>query len=239
MLAQANSGHIDEIIEAGDDEELKSIDLRGGGRFQQVPSNMPMVKPDLLYISGARGSGKSFYTAQYLKQFKIYYPTYRIYLLSQKPADDTLDKFISKRIDCSQVAEAQFTAKDFEKSLVIFDDVDTLPSTKSNNVKEAVYALMTDIIETCRSLGVFGIVTSHLVANSNESKRILNGCTSFTFFLATSTKQVKYALENYFGFDRKEIRKILAMKDTKFITVFREAPQVIMTSNDILFQSEL
>ena len=220
------------------DEPIKSIVLRGGS-LQQVPSNLPFTQPDLLYISGRRGSGKSYYIAEYLIEFIKMYPTYRIYMFSGKPKDELLDKFISKRIDVNKVREAMFTAHDFAKSLVIFDDIDTLDDSKENNVKKSVYDLMNDIIETGRSLGVFCIVTSHIASNNGESRRILNGCSSFTFFLASSSHQTTYTLQNYFGFSPKQIKKILAIEDSRWCTIYRDIPQIVMTQSKIMMQSQI
>jgi len=229
----------DSALEIEDDKEpIKSIALRGE-KLQQIPSNLPFTQPDLLYVSGRRGSGKSYYIAEYLIEFVKMYPTYRIYMFSGKPHDELLDKFISKRIDLGKIKEAMFKAVDFAKSLCIFDDVDSLEESKENNVKKAVYDLMSDIIEVGRSLGVFCIVTSHLSANGKESKRILNGCTSFTFFLASSSHQTSYTLQNYFGFSPKQIKKILEIDDSRFVTIFRDTPQIVLTSNKISFQKEI
>lgn len=243
MIEQIKNGKgnnitFEEEEEGGGSEPLKHIELRGGS-FQQIPSNQPRVDPDLIYVSGRRGSGKSYWIAQYLQQFKEYYPRYRIYLFSAKEEDKLLDQFITKRIDVNEVRDAQFTSKDFETSLVIFDDVDSLPTEKNNNIKADVYKVMTDIIETGRSLGVFCIVTSHLAANSGESKRILNGCSSYTFFLSSSSHQTEYSLNNYFGFTKKQIKKIQNMKGARSVTIIRTCPQLIMTNTEIMFQNEL
>ena len=171
----------------------------------------------------------------------MYYPKYRIYLFSQKNKDDLIDKYIDKRINVNHTdfKNAGFSAKDFEKSLVIFDDVDSLSTDKDNNIKKVVYDIMTDVIETGRSLGVFCIVTSHLSANNTESKRILNGCTAYIFFKNSSTYGTTYTLKNYFGLSPKQIKKMFDLPDTRFICIFREIPQIIMTSKDLLFVNQL
>lgn len=237
-IKQGQPIEIDEEIEIGEGKLIKSITLHGG-QFQQCPSNQPRICPDLMYVSGRRGSGKSFYIAMYLAEFVKMYPRYRIYLFSQKQQDDLLDKYITKRIDTQHVIDAQLEAKDFTESLVIFDDVDSLPCEKGRDIRAAVYNVMTDVIETGRSLGVFCIVTSHLTCNAGESKRIINACTSFTFFLNSSTHQTNYALQTYFGFSRKQVKKLLAVNEGRFVTIYRDCPQVAMTTNKIMFQSEI
>jgi len=229
----------DAALELEDENEIIKAIIPRGEKFQQIASNLPFTQPDLLYVSGRRGSGKSYYIAEYLQEFIKMYPTFRIYMFSGKAKDELLDKYLSKRIDITKIKEAGFVAADFEKSLVIFDDIDCLDESKENNVKKAVYDLMNDIIETGRSLSVFCIVTSHIASNHGESKRILNGCSSFTFFLASSSHQTEYTLKNYFGFSPKQIRKILAIDDSRWCTVFRDIPQIVMTQTKIMFQSQI
>ena len=98
---------------------------------------------------------------------------------------------------------------------------------------------MTDIIEVGRSIGVYCIVTSHLAANFNESRRILNGCTSFIFFLASSAHQTSYVLKNYFGLSPKQIDAIMAIEESRWVCLFRDVPMTIMTDKSIFFASEL
>lgn len=240
MIINKNKHGINiEEFEVIEKEHNKSILLNGNGKFQQSISNMPFTQPDCIYISGRRGSGKSFYIVGLLKEFIKYYPKYRIYLFTAKEHDELFEQFKIKKIDVSQVKNAEFRSSDFKESLVIFDDVDSLPDDKDKNYKKPVYDIMTDIIETGRSMGIFTIVTSHLAANSGESKRILNGCSSFTFFLASSSHQTEYTLKHYFGFSPKQIKKILAIDDSRWVTVFRECPQILLTQNKIMFQSEI
>ena len=198
-----NKFKVDEIIN-DNDEVINEINLNGG-KFQQVPSNFGR---DLIYVSGRQGSGKTFYIAHYLEEFKKYYPKIPIYLFSAKKEDKLLDDKINKRIDVAMVKDAQFEAQDFKNCLVIFDDVDSLPDDKNNNIKKSVYDIMTDIIEVGRSLNVHCIITSHLAANNNESKRILNGCNSLVFFNNSSTHSGDYALKNYFDRNKNDISKL-------------------------------
>ena len=201
------------------------------GRFQIVPTNN-INDPDTYLIVGKAGSGKSFLIAQYLQQFKIYYPKYRIYLFSQKTSDKHLDSFITKRIPLDKIGPAQFTVDDFKNTLVIFDDIDTIDDKEVN---KATFALLQMILEVGRSNGIFTIMTSHLATDREKTKRILNRCTAFIFFKKSSGRNTTYCLEEYMGFTHKEAKALYKI-DTFAYCIFRMAPQIICCQGELLFQ---
>ena len=52
-----------------------NIDLEPHQSFQQITSNK---ERDILYITGASGSGKSYYSAEYIKQYIKKHPKMRL-----------------------------------------------------------------------------------------------------------------------------------------------------------------
>ena len=204
------------------------------GNFQIAPSNI-YGKPDRIYFSGMAGSGKTFALAQYVQQFKKYYPKYRIYLISQKPNDKLLDKLIHKRIPLDQLIEANFEAEDFAESLFIADDIDTISDKK---IEKATFDLITKVLEIGRSLNTFMCLTMHLAANHNQTKRILNGCTHYVYFNQGSTRGTEYALQNYFGFAKDEINKLRKL-NSRSVCIVRSVPQLVIANNLICFQNTL
>lgn len=209
------------------------ITLRSG-YFQVVPTN-DLNNPDTIYIAGKAGSGKSFWIARFLVQFKKYYPKFRIYLFSQKDHDKHLDSLITKRIPLNKLAEANFEVADFKETLMIWDDIDTI---EDKAVNKATYALLEKILEVGRSSSIFTIMTSHLATDRDKTKRILNRCTAFVFFKKSSGKNTTYALENYINLTAREIRTLMRL-DTHAYVIFRMAPQVILTHNELMFQALL
>jgi hypothetical protein len=120
--------------------------------------------------------------------------------------------------------------EDFKDSCIIFDDVDVLKDKKVRNI---VYTLLDLCLETGRHHNITVIITNHLACDGKNTKRILNECKTITFYpLAGINRQLKYMIENYIGFDKKEIQK-LKNGTSRAVTVFREYPQFVLTENEI------
>ena len=204
------------------------------GNFQLAPSNV-YGQPNRIFVCGRAGSGKSFWVAEYLQQFKKFYPKRRIYLISQKTHDKLLDPLIHKRIPINEIEDAQFTADDFKECLVLFDDVDVISNKKE---EKAVFDLIAKILEVGRSLDTYCILTLHIAASHGQSKRILNACTHFTYFKDSATHSNEYVLSNYFGFDKNEL-KALKKLNSRSITIIRDVPQLVLSNDLLCFQNKL
>jgi len=200
-----------------------------------VPTNV-LTHPDLLFIVGARGSGKSFFLNSYVKQFKSFYKNALIYLISAKKEDHLLDKYVLRiATEPEKFIAADFKYDDFEPgSLIIFDDVDSF----EGEMQKAAYGLMKDVIDCARSRPLFCAITSHLSANSSMTKNQNNSCTHFVFFPLSSTHQTSYVLKNYFGFDTKTVKKLLALP-SRWVCIIRNIPIIILTEHGVFFKSEL
>ncbi len=58
----------------------------------------------ILYVSGASGSGKSFYTSDYMKEYNRLFPKNKIYIFSSLEKDEKLDAVKNtKRIKLNEV----------------------------------------------------------------------------------------------------------------------------------------
>jgi hypothetical protein len=238
---QLTEDEFDELLNESDNKNAltgstvskEKIVLRSGNFFV-APSNV-YGKPDRIFICGRAGSGKSFWLAEYLVQFRKFFPKRRIYLISQKTSDKLLDKLIHKRIPIEDLAEAQFEADDFKECLVICDDVDVISDKRQ---EKNVFDLIAKILEVGRSLDTFLILTLHIAASHNQSKRILNACTHFVYFKDSATHSNNYVLENYFGFDKQELRALKNL-NSRSITIIRDVPQLVLANNLLCFQNKL
>jgi hypothetical protein len=237
-----NEEELDEILEnesnagaglKGSNIQKDKIVLRSGN-FQIAPSNI-YGSPNRIYYAGMPGSGKTFALAEFVVLFKKYKPNYRIYLLSQKPNDKLLDKLIHKRIPLDSLPDANFEAEDFKESLLIADDVDTI---SDKTVEKATFDLIDKCLEVGRSLDTFMCLTMHLPANNKQTRRILNSSTHYVYFKNSSSHGNSYVLENYYGFDKKEIQKLSKLSG-RSVTIIRDVPQLVMSNDLLCFQSKL
>jgi len=201
-----------------------------GDVFQPIPN--PKTERQILYITGASGSGKSYYTKLYCDEFKRIFPKREVYLFSSLADDSSIDKIKGlKRVKLGEdFLKDELTAEDFKDSMVIFDDVDCLTDKK---LRLKVQAILNSILETGRHYNVYCIYTSHLPCAGNDTKRILNESHSITFFPhGLGGRSLKYLLENYLGFDKLQIKKIKKL-ESRWCTVLKTYPQVVISEKEV------
>jgi len=213
----------------GDDYTKPFSRLHIDGKFQQVPD--PDTERQILYITGASGSGKSTYTKNYIKQYKKMYPKRPVYLFSALKEDESLDEINPERIVIDDsLVEQPLLAEDFKDSCVIFDDTDCISNKKH---REAVNNILGEILETGRHFNTTCILTFHLATGGRDTRRILNEAHSVVYFPHSgSNVGLKRLLQDYLGIDKKTMKEIKDSK-SRWATIFRNYPNVIMTEKDI------
>jgi Cdc6-like AAA superfamily ATPase len=210
------------------------IKLTGDNKFQQIPSID--CERQILYITGASGSGKSTYTANFIKKYKKMKKHSEIYCFSSLPDDVSLDVVNPKRIKIDEsLVTNPINVKDFEDSLVVFDDIDVISDKKQ---REAVYSIMNQILEIGRHHKIWCIITNHLPTAGKDTRRVLNEAHSITYFPHSgSARGIKYLLCEYLGLDKKDISKIKKSK-SRWATIFKNYPQIAMTDKEIYILAE-
>jgi len=208
------------------------------GKFQHIPdgTNKDNLR-EILYITGASGSGKSTYTRNYLKEYKKKYKNNPIYLFSALKKDKSIDDMKPLRINISDtLIEDPITIEDLKNSIVIFDDVDSI---QNKTHREAVFKILNEIAQTGRHTNTSMIVTNHLSTNGKDTRIILNECNSVTYFPHSgSSRGINYLLQNYLGVDKDIIKKIKNSK-SRWATIFKNYPQICMTERDIFLMSSI
>ena len=118
-----------------------------------------------------------------------------------------------------------------ENTLLIFDDIDSLPK----KLLDGVMAIIYDCLEVGRSYKIYCIITSHLVNSNNKkfSRIILNESHFITFFKNTNERGNRYFLREYVGYDDKQIDEVLDADNTRAITVHKFWPNYIITDYKI------
>jgi len=176
-------------------------------KFQPIPDKN--VERSIRYVTGASGSGKSYWTKNYAEEYHRIFPKRDVYMISSLRDDPSIDKL--KYIKRLKIHEPAFInddiqAGDFKDSLVIFDDTDCL---QNKVLKKKIDAILNAILETGRHFNTEVVYTSHLACNGLDTRRILNECKSVTIFPnGLGGKAMKYLLDNYFGLDKEQIKKI-------------------------------
>ena len=190
---------------------------------------------ECIYVSGPSGSGKSTYVSKYALNYKKLFPDNPIYLISRLGSDEVLDDIEDlHRIPITEdITDYEVKSDELEDSLVIFDDVDTFQNKK---VKEFVYNLIDDLLQTGRHANTYICVTSHLLTNSHKTRIILNECHSVTLFPGRSTRHsLDYILTKYFGLKKSQVGK-LCQYHSRWITVYKNPPMCLYEKGCVLLR---
>lgn len=196
--------------------------------IQQIPNKK--TERTILYITGASGSGKSYYTKDYIKEYHKAFPKNPIYFFSSLNDDPTIDKInYIKRVKLdNKFIDTQFTIDDFKNCLIIYDDTDVI---NNKMLKMKLQIIQDLILQTGRHTRTSMIYTSHIANRGNDTKMILNETHSITIFPNTlGGRTMKYLLENYFGLDKDQIKKIkkIGTSKSRWITILKTYPMIVL-----------
>lgn len=214
-----------DLEDLNDEKNIKEIRLTKKNEVLKPYPNKNRER-DILYITGASGSGKSFYTKQYIENYHQLYKNRPIYIFSSLDEDTTLDKLpYIKRIKLNnEFLNTEFTLDDFKNMLIVFDDTDCITSKE---LKTKIDGILNKLLETGRHTNTSLIYTSHLPTQGQSTRRILNEAHTITFFPhGTGEKSIKYLLENYLGLDREQ-RKKLKRLPSRWATFIKSYPNAI------------
>ena len=157
-----------------------------------------------------------------------------IYLFSSIDHDPAFDdaKFIQRvKINDQFLAEEFGVHEDFEKCLVIFDDIDVITDKKK---KAKLISLLNMILETGRKAHTSCIYTSHIACNAAETRKILNECHAIVFFQQRMTeKKIEYLLENYSGMRREDRERLVRDTSSRWTCLLKTYPCTVMRQNKI------
>lgn len=209
-------------------EGFPRLELPEEFHFQQIPNTKS--EREIIYLTGASGSGKSTYIRKYCEKFKKAYPDRDIYLFSSLKEDESLDAVKPKRVKMDEeLYKNPIKPEDLEQSLVIFDDCDVLSDKK---IRDAVMSLSNQVLEIGRHYKISACYVSHLPTNKGDTRRILNEAHAIVYFPHSgSLRGTRYLLEQYVGLDIKEIMAIKKM-ETRWCCLFKNYPQVAMTEKN-------
>jgi len=215
------------VIDKLDDvkDHFETYECKDKETIQQVPDKQK--ERSILYVTGASGSGKSYYTYLYCEQYRKMYPKNPIYLISSVNDDSSIDKIkgLKRFILDEKFMNTPIGVEDFKDSMVIFDDTDCLTNKIMRNKINGILGL---ILETGRHFNTSCIYTSHVANAGLDTKKILNESHSITLFPASlGGRALKYLLDNYLGFNKEQIKKVKKLK-SRWVTITKSFPMVVL-----------
>lgn len=233
LLAKIEGGkHNNKFINVIDESKIGTFNelILSDGKFQHCPD--PNTERQILYITGPSGSGKSTYTANYTKLYKKIFKKNPIYVFSALKDDESLDVVEPKRFKITKEAllDDPIIMEDLKNSLVIFDDIDCI---SDKLLKEAVYSILNQILETGRHFNISCIITNHLPSNGVYTRRILNESHCVTYFPHSGNNgKLKKFLLDQIGLDLEDYVKNKKSK-SRWATIFKNYPMCCMTEKNI------
>lgn len=218
------------FMEKGD---VDAIELDDNHHFQLAPGPTKEKERMTMFVAGESGAGKSYFVKQYAIQYKNMFPRNDIYLISYLEYDETLDTY--DEITRLNAFKPEFLAEclkidmeDFQDTLVIFDDIDSIVNKKQ---KTQIYGLLNKMLRIGRHYNISVCYSGHELYSNHELKAILNESMTVTFspkFL--NFKKMKYLLEEYFGLSKTQIQRIRDIKD-RSVTYIKGSDKVILSTS--------
>tara|TARA_R110000782_G_scaffold51483_2_gene110896 strand:+ start:1582 stop:2367 length:786 start_codon:yes stop_codon:yes gene_type:complete len=206
-------------------EEFHTV---GDETLQLIPSKER--ERSVLYVVGSSGSGKSYFSCNYIKQYHRIYPKRQVYVFSIFEKDKSLDslKFLRRIKLNDEFMNTSLELKDFANSLLLFDDCDAI---KDKLLRLRLKKILNSCLELGRHENVEIIYISHLCCKSQETSSILNESTSVTFFPKTfPARSCKYLLDQYYGLDNVQIKRIKNLKSSsRAVTILRTYPNIVLS----------
>lgn len=185
------------------------------------------------YIAGPSGSGKSTVAGKKVENFKKVFPDKEVFIFSRtdSKADPALVKLGATQIKIND--DLVDKPIDIEKELkggciILFDDCNTVQNEKH---KKAVENLMKDIMEVGRKMDITIVVTNHLVIPDERkfARALLNEIHTITVFPKSgSAQQIEYALEKYFGMNKKMIKENILTLPSRWVQINKTYPMFVL-----------
>lgn len=223
---------------------FESIKIPDDNQDTEVMQQMPYMDKQngntrqILYVSGASGSGKSYYTSNYIKEYTKLFPKNKIILFSSVNKDEKLDKFkklIRVKLN-EEFYNTQLTIEDFRDCLVVYDDTEKISNIM---IAEKLNNILNLLLTTGRHTNTSIIVTSHNTNNGHKTKLILLEAHSITLFLKSiGGRALKYVLETTFGLDKNQIDKIKQLP-SRWVTIIKTYPMTVLYESGIYTLNKL
>lgn len=202
------------------DQHIKIPD----GELEIIPN---MQTRECGYAAAPSGSGKSYWTMKYAKQYNKIFPKNNVVLFSKVDEDPSLKgikNLIKIPLD-EDLVDDPIEPDELKNSLVIFDDTDTI---RDKEIKKEIDSLKEDLLETGRHNDIYVLITSHLISNYRETRTILNESHLITVFPSSGSRyQIQYVLGRYFGLSPQNFKTLFHL-NSRWVTVKKNFPVTII-----------
>jgi hypothetical protein len=214
---------------------MESKFYRARSQLRLIPMNI-QNQTSRMYTSGDSGAGKTFLAAQYAKEYLEEDPTRRVFLISGKNYDPSIDPIlpdlIRVRLDRNFIKNVNKgdSFDQYRNSLVIFDDFYEM--TDKTLVK-AIELLKTWLLKLGRQYDTNIISIQHKGLNGKQSSTELSECNYIIVFPKTNPRETEEILKKYLLFKGQTLNRILDEEGKLQRWMCIKKPNIIITENYI------
>ena len=207
-------------------DKCKSFKLDSGEFFIK-----PTLETERIYIAGKSGSGKSYLSAMYIREYKEMFPDRNVILLSTHSKEKAYQPFNVLQIDLGEeFIKNPPTLNELRDSLVIFDDCDNLQNKK---LQSAVNGVNNDLISNGRKYNIHVVSLAHQLMDYARTRHLLNEANRVIFFLTGGgAYHVRRYLKVYAGLEPSAIKKIMSLR-SRWVCLGLNIPTYYLSQNEI------
>jgi len=208
-----------------------------------------------VFVVGASGSGKSYWTASYALSYRRIFPKKNIFMFSQKTSDPSFEERTDKdgnkidiksilklrriKVDDSFLNKNIDVLKDFNDCLIIFDDFMYYDNKK---LVDKICSVITQVLTLGRTPQLYCVITAHLIyqmKNKDMYMNLQNEIHKLVWFNGVNTFQLYYCLKNYWGISKKQINMLLHIEPSKKyqFTCLNKVPLYVITDHRCILLS--
>lgn len=238
-IIKDNPTYKNKIISVSDSEQdgklnhiFKDLHIKTG-KFQLICDKTE--DRHTMFVSGHAGSGKSYFVAQYVKEFIKTYPEQEIFLISENtddPALDSIKEIIRLRVG-EYLIEDPFDWTEFHNCLIIYDDIDSINGPVGKHINN----FRDKMLKNSRKHKVSVICTNHNPCE-RQLKSVIQESDTVVFFLKKFNRSLKYLLKEYLGLDDDAI-KALRKNKTRATAYINSDPICIVQDNNITLLNKI
>ena len=232
--------NIDPLADVTVDDEKKKENIGDSLTGHFFPSIE--LATDRVLVTGPSGSGKTTFSAEMILHYINLYPERKVFIISSLHEDDTLtlledsypESFI--RFDLNEMfndSQNEIDPESLADSLVFFDDVDTLMDA---HIRQAVLVFRDFLLEQHRHFGIYLLVTTHLMTNFRETRRLLNEARKVVVFPGSGADfHILNFLTKFVGMGMRTAKNIVNKIDneSRWTLVSKTSPLYMITENKI------
>lgn len=196
----------------------------------------------VVYISGASGEGKSYLMNMYADLYHQYYPQNKIFYFTKNNAskDRSLDrekytiidveKFLEKYSDEDEFDKFITDGKEWDNSLMIFDDIGALE--KDKKADKIMWSFINILLENKRKNGINILIISHIPTNFKKTMLLIRETTTYVCFPSNLQVKSDRFLKSYLGLTKDQLEYIVSIKNSKWCGIDCKK-RILITSREI------